>query len=103
VDDTGQAELPLKYTPRDGYIRRGVGIVARMYTADDFPCLTSRDEERQCNREAKELGRLFASSPDLLAACKAAESFLRMIGEPAPPHPWMQLRDAIAAAEGRAP
>jgi hypothetical protein len=45
--------------------------------------------------------RLIAAAPDLLAACKAGESFLRMIGEPAPPHPWMQLRDAIAKAEGK--
>lgn len=55
----------------------------------------SEDQERM-DADA----RLLSAAPKLLAACKAAESFLRMIGEPAPPHPWMQLRDAINRATG---
>lgn len=44
--------------------------------------------------------RLIAAAPLLLAACKASEEFLQVIGNPAPPAPWRQLVDAIARAEG---
>ena len=39
------------------------------------------------------------AAPDLFAACKAAEEFLRLIGQPAPPAPWRQLVAAINKAE----
>ena len=42
---------------------------------------------------------LIAAAPELLAACKAAQQFMELIGNPAPPHPWMQIRDAVAKAE----
>lgn len=62
-------------------------------------CRVHRHSQGRAN--ADRIVRSWNCHDDLLAACKAAKSFMEVIGNPAPPHPWMQIRDAIAKAEAQ--
>ncbi len=51
---------------------------------------------------AKANAKLFAASPDLLAACKSAHALLRKLGGTNHDPEYSELASAIARAEGRA-
>ena len=79
------------------------GLVARLYAADDFPCLDEGMHD-QVNAEANANGNLIVAAPELLDAAKAAvlqlDLMANMLAEGGRNVAAIVLENVIKKAEG---